>query len=135
MADPSQSLRLTAAVNLVSFTSIKGAFFGMGFMLYCMCVAVFFDDFRKRRRSWRQTAFSFGYCSLIVSCALTDLATNTEAIVWAFVEHDGSTQDALASVTAWEANSSELLVWKGIAPILLVSLPSLMQVRPAWIIQ
>jgi hypothetical protein len=129
MADPNQSTRSTAAMDITSFTSIKGVFFGMGFMLYCMCVGVFLGDIQKRRRPWRQTAIAFAYCSMMVSFGLTDLATNTAAITWAFTDNNGSTQAALAALTLANGAPPVLVVWKSIAPFLLVALPAPMQVR------
>jgi Na+/melibiose symporter-like transporter len=98
MTDLHQSLRFSIAMDVASFTSIRGAFFGVGFMLYCMCVQIFVDDFQKRQRPQRQTAFSFAYCTLIVSSALSSLVISTDIVVSAFLKHGDSLQATLADI-------------------------------------
>lgn len=56
------------------------------------------------------------------------LATSTQWIVWAYIDHA-----SLASVTSWE-KPPVFIVLKVIAPILLVALPSAMQVCLFWVI-
>jgi hypothetical protein len=124
-----QPPRSSTAMVIASFTSIRGVFFGVGLMLYCMCVQVLFGDFKKRRRPRGQTVFSLVYCSLIVLCALTSLATSTDAIVEAFAQHDGNIQAYLASVSLGGGRSSVYAVWTCIAPVLLLAFPAAMQVR------
>lgn len=89
--DPPPPSRLTTAIDIVSFTSVRGIFFGMGLMLYCMCVQLLIGDLKKSRRPRGQVAFSFSYCSLIVACALTSLITSTGTIVEAFTQDDDNT--------------------------------------------
>jgi hypothetical protein len=124
-----QSPRSSTAILIASFTSVRGVFFGVGLMLYCMCVQVLFGDFKKRRRPRGQTVFSFVYCSLIVSCSLTSLATSTDVVVQAVTRHEDDILAYIGSITLGEGSQSVYAVWTCIAPVLLLGLPAAMQVR------
>jgi hypothetical protein len=127
MADV-QQFHSASVLTLVSFTTVEGTFFGMGFALYCTCVKLLYRDLRKGGRR-RRSLILFAYSSLILLFTMINLANDTYASVLIFVDREGSVESGFEAFSSKFKPLQARLILGYITPVLMVMLTGVMQVK------
>lgn len=77
---------LLESFDLISCTTVLGAFYGITFSLYCLCARPLYLKLQNPEKR-RQARFSFGYISFLFFCATSVFALNARIIQLAYVDH------------------------------------------------
>jgi hypothetical protein len=84
------TLSLAEAFDLISNTTIQGAFFGINFALYFLCTQLYCHQYRKAPSDERRKLiFSFIYNSIMVLMAALELGADSRLMQLAYINHGG----------------------------------------------
>ncbi len=85
-AQTQSELFLLETFDLISSTTILGAFYGIAFTLYCLCARLLYLQLRERNQQ-RQARFTLVIISLTLLCTTIYLALNARIIQLAYINH------------------------------------------------
>ncbi len=83
---PQKTLFLWEAIDLLSSTTVLGAFYGISFTLYCLCARSLYLQLQVPDKR-RQARFALGYTSFLFLCATCILAINARLDQVSYINH------------------------------------------------
>lgn len=80
---------LQEAFDLIGFTTLSGVFYGIAFVLYCLCARLWYLQLRRDPHHRRYTMLSLTLASIVIMSATAAMAVGTRIAQLAYVDHSG----------------------------------------------